>query len=82
MREVRDNATYVLQKLDGTQLKVPIVGKRIKLFWKRGDGHAIEGFEDIVDEDKDIYEENLNGNSWTPTSLVATNRHISENVCY
>ncbi|KAL2644231.1 hypothetical protein R1flu_011818 [Riccia fluitans] len=34
---VNDNATYVLRELDGTQLRIPITGKRVKIF-KRRDG--------------------------------------------
>lgn len=34
---VHDNATYSLRELDGTPLKLPIAGKRIKVF-KRRDG--------------------------------------------
>ena len=32
---VLDNATYKLSELDGTELIVPIAGKRVKLFKKR-----------------------------------------------
>ena len=36
-----DNATYTLRELDGTILKIPIAGKRIKTF-KRKDGKFIQ----------------------------------------
>lgn len=61
VKQARDNATYVLRELDGTELKIPIAGKRIKLFRKREDSHTIEDFErglsnfDI--EDEDTYDE-------------------------
>ena len=32
---VHDNATYSLRELDGTRLKIPVAGKRIKVFKKR-----------------------------------------------
>ena len=32
VKHVHDNATYSLCELDGTDLKVPIAGKRVKLF--------------------------------------------------
>ena len=43
--EVHDNATYTLRELDGTQLRVPVAGKRIKAF-KRRDGRF--SFEDLT----------------------------------
>lgn len=54
------------------QLKVSIVGNMMKLFWKRGDDHAIEDFkfkmeidddEDVVNEDffKTIYKKKDEG---------------------
>lgn len=32
---IHDNATYTLRELDGTMLKIPITGKRIKIFRRR-----------------------------------------------
>ena len=37
VRDVHDNATYSLSELDGTEVKVPIAGKRIKVFKQRKD---------------------------------------------
>ena len=37
VRKVFDNGTYRLCKLDGTILRVPIAGKRVKIFKKRTD---------------------------------------------
>ncbi len=41
MLKVHENATYALRELDGTHLKVPIAGKRVKIFRRR------EGFQDL-----------------------------------
>ncbi len=35
VKMVYDNATYALSELDGTDLRIPIAGKRIKIFKKR-----------------------------------------------
>ncbi|KAL2642955.1 hypothetical protein R1flu_010542 [Riccia fluitans] len=58
---VNDNATYVLRELDGMQLRIPIVGKRVKIF-KRWDGQLddldgmdLDGFaweRDLDDEEE------------------------------
>ena len=37
VRKVFDNGTYRLCELDGTMLRVPIAGKRVKIFKKRTD---------------------------------------------
>ena len=37
IRKVFDNGTYRLSELDGTILRVPIAGKRVKIFKKRTD---------------------------------------------
>ena len=37
VRKVFDNGMYRLPKLDGTILRVPIAGKRVKIFKKRTD---------------------------------------------
>ena len=42
VKEVHDNATYTLSELDGFELRVPIAGKRVKLFKQRG--------KDCIDE--------------------------------
>lgn len=49
--EVHDNATYTLRELDGTQLRIPVAGKRIKAFKKR-DGKYL--LEDTSDEDLNL----------------------------
>jgi len=49
--KVYDNATYGLRELDGTPLKVPIAGKRVKAFRRR------EGFldlEEIFEREQDL----------------------------
>ena len=66
-----DNATYTLRELDGTVLKIPIAGKRIKAF-KRRDGRfysddiaafdieergEIENTESEIEEDGNLQEE-------------------------
>ena len=60
---MHDNATYSLCELDGTDLKVPIVGKRVKLFKQRNENEPFDNFEqdeeqvydnmDEVEEDED-----------------------------
>ena len=32
VEKVNDNATYLLRELDGTMLRIPVVGKCIKVF--------------------------------------------------
>ena len=44
VKHVHDNATYSLCELDGTDLKVPIAGKRVKLFKRR---NANEPFDNL-----------------------------------
>lgn len=61
VERVNDNATYLLRELDGTLFKIPIAGKRIKVFRRRDERfHCIdfESFltpqaisEDVEDED-------------------------------
>jgi hypothetical protein len=34
-KQVYDNATYILQELDGTELRILVAGLRIKLFQKK-----------------------------------------------
>jgi hypothetical protein len=52
-----DNATYTLRELDGTMLKIPVVGKWIKTF-RRRDGRFYS--DDIADfaaqEDNEVEE--------------------------
>ena len=55
---VHDNATYTLRELDGTTLRIPIAGKRMKAF-KRRDGRFCfennEGFETTnLDQGEDV----------------------------
>lgn len=66
-----DNATYTLRELDGTLLRLPIAGKRIKAF-KRRDGRfhsddiatfetqeeeEVEGTESETSEDENLHED-------------------------
>lgn len=37
VKETYNNATYLLRELNGIQLKVPFVGKWVKLFRRRGE---------------------------------------------
>ena len=62
---VFDNATYKLCELDGTELRVTIAGKRIKLFKTKGGEMAdiaprIEIGEDI-ENDKETLDEGPDG---------------------
>ena len=55
VKHVHDNATYSLCELDGTELKIPIVGKMIKLFKQRDASEPVEDhMEDEVEESKDL----------------------------
>ena len=43
VEKVNDNANYLLRELDGTMFKIPISGKRIKVFRRRdGRFHSID----------------------------------------
>jgi hypothetical protein len=54
---IHDNGTYTLRELDGTMLKIPVAGKRIKTI-RRRDGRFYS--DDIVDftarEDDEVEE--------------------------
>jgi hypothetical protein len=57
VQNVFDNGTYRLSELDGTELRVPIAGKRVKIFKKRTDKEPYNtDYEDQSDEDHDITE--------------------------
>ena len=62
---VFDNATYKLCELDGTELRVTIAGKRIKMFKKKGVEMAIEDaapeteIDENIDDDEEALEEEL-----------------------
>ena len=57
VKQVYDNTTYLLRELDGAELKIPIAGKKTKLFQRRGDDHLVEEMEDnsrsIGEDDED-----------------------------
>ena len=52
VRKVFDNGTYRLCELDGTVLRVPIAGKRVKIFKKRTDKepYVIQDKTDIEEQ--------------------------------
>ena len=50
---MHDNATYSLYELDGTDLKVPIAGKRVKLFKQR---NANEPFDNFEQDEGQVYD--------------------------
>ena len=50
---MHDNATYSLCELDGTDLKVPIAGKRVKLFKRR---NANEPFDNFEQDEEQVYD--------------------------
>ena len=58
---VFDNGTYKLCELDGTELRVPIAGKRIKLFKTKGGEIVVEDItlEIEIAEDNESDEETL-----------------------
>lgn len=45
---VHDNATYSLRELDGTQIRLQVAGKRVKLFRRRDN---LTGLEDFLQPD-------------------------------
>ncbi|KAL3682808.1 hypothetical protein R1sor_000830 [Riccia sorocarpa] len=47
---VYDNATYSLRELDGTPLRIQVVGKRVKLFRRR---EGSKGLEDFLEQSED-----------------------------
>ncbi|KAL2633842.1 hypothetical protein R1flu_005321 [Riccia fluitans] len=47
---MNDNATYTLRELDGTPLKIVVVGKRVKLFKKRDGNSELMDFLDLEQE--------------------------------
>jgi hypothetical protein len=49
VNKVYDNTTYLLQELDGMELRIEIAGKRIKLFQKNN--------EDMLLDDSQLNEE-------------------------
>ena len=56
VKQVYDNATYLLQELDGTELKNPIAGKRVKIFQRRFEDQFSEEFEDVeidIEDERD-----------------------------
>jgi translation initiation factor IF-1 len=54
VRKVFDNGTYRLSELDGTELRVPIAGKGVKIFKKRTDKEPYVGnASDEEQSDKD-----------------------------
>ncbi|KAL3696508.1 hypothetical protein R1sor_010584 [Riccia sorocarpa] len=52
---VLDNATYLLRELDGTPLRVPIAGKRVKIFKRRDDD---DEFAEMTEDEEEAFEEN------------------------
>jgi hypothetical protein len=48
VKQAYDNATYLLQEVDGTKLQISIAGKRIKLFCCRGEDPVLEDSEDFA----------------------------------
>ena len=51
--EVHENGTYTLRELDGTQLRIPVAGKRIKAFKRRDGRYSIETTNPSQVEDAD-----------------------------
>ena len=54
---VHDNATYSLRELDGTRLKIPVAGKRIKAFRRRDSKFCPNDLTDFENQDFDQEEE-------------------------
>ena len=51
VRKVFDNGTYQLSEFDGTVLRVPIAGKRVKIFKKRIDDEPCVTLDKTVSEE-------------------------------
>ena len=43
-----NNATYLLHELDETILRIPMVGKHIKVFWKRDGRFHSNSFDSFI----------------------------------
>ncbi|KAL3698024.1 hypothetical protein R1sor_012100 [Riccia sorocarpa] len=54
---VHDNATYSLQELDGTPLRIQVAGKRVKLFRRREGSEGLEDFLEPSQGDADDFSE-------------------------
>ena len=52
VRKVSDNGTYRLCELDGTILRVPIAGKRVKIFKKRTDDKPYIALEETYNKEQ------------------------------
>ena len=52
VQKVFDNGTYRLGELDGTILRVPIAGKRVKIFQKRTEGEPYVSLENTDYEEQ------------------------------
>ena len=59
VRKVFDNGTYRLCELDGTILRVPIAGKRVKVFKKRTDKepYVVQDNTDIEEQSGEVYDD-------------------------
>jgi hypothetical protein len=55
--DVHDNGTYSLRELDGTRLKVPVVGKRVKAFRRRDSRFTPNDLAEVVEFDLDEQED-------------------------
>jgi hypothetical protein len=55
--DVHDNGTYSLRELDGTRLKVPVAGKRVKAFRRRDSRFTPNDLAEVVEFDLDEQED-------------------------
>jgi hypothetical protein len=53
-----DNVTYLLLESDGMELKLSIVGKRIKFFRRRNDDHSHDNMDDDLTDNRKNVEDN------------------------
>ncbi len=56
--KLHDNTTYLLQELDGTHLRIPIVGKQIKAFKRRDGRFAMKSLEEVLSQQNNHEESN------------------------
>ena len=60
VKHVHENSTYSLSELDGTEVKTPIAGRRIKVFKRREDSGSKDVEEEKETEELQSEDEALN----------------------
>ena len=79
VRQVRENGTYLLSELDGTLLRSPIAGKRVKIFKKREEADPYVDLEgDTVAEEEETNGVGGPGNNEDGVELVIELAGVSD----